>query len=65
MARAEARMIEDVCDTLYEAINWGLSEIRWFKRAEGAQAEDMKATARADRRAPRLARGASSATGLV
>ena len=44
-ARAEARMIEDVCDTLYEAINWGLSEIRWFKRAEGEQAEKMQATA--------------------
>lgn len=44
-ARAEARMIEDVCDTLYEAVNWGLSEIRWFKRAEGEQAEKMKATA--------------------
>ena len=43
--RAEARMIEEVCDTLYEAINWGLSEIRWFKRAEGAKAEEMKATA--------------------
>ena len=43
--RAKARMIEDVCDTLYEAINWGLSEIRWFKRAEGEQAEKMKATA--------------------
>ena len=40
-----ARMIEDVCDTLYEAINWGLSEIRWFKRAEGEQAEKMTATA--------------------
>jgi len=44
-ARAQARMIEEVCDTLYEAINWGLSEIRWFKRAEGAQAEKMKGTA--------------------
>ncbi|MBN9089428.1 MAG: glutathione S-transferase family protein [Reyranella sp.] len=44
-ARAEARMIEDVCDTLYEAINWGLSEIRWFKRAEGAKAEELKAVA--------------------
>lgn len=44
-ARARARMIEDVCDTLYEAINWGLSEIRWFKRAEGAQAEAMTAAA--------------------
>jgi glutathione S-transferase len=36
VARARARMIEEVCDTLYEAINWGLSEIRWFKRAEAA-----------------------------
>lgn len=45
VARAGARMIEDVCDTLYEAVNWGLSEIRWFKRAEGEQAEKMKATA--------------------
>jgi glutathione S-transferase len=44
-ARAEARMIEDLCDTLYEAVNWGLSEIRWFKRAEGQQAEKMKAAA--------------------
>ena len=44
-ARARARMIEDVCDTLYEAVNWGLSEIRWFKRAEGEQADRMKATA--------------------
>lgn len=44
-ARAEARMIEDVCDTLYEAVNWGISEIRWFRRAEGAQAETMLATA--------------------
>jgi hypothetical protein len=32
-------MIEELCDTLYEAVNWGLSEIRWFKRAEGEQAE--------------------------
>lgn len=45
VARANARMIEDVCDTLYEAVNWGLSEIRWFKRADGEQAEKMKATA--------------------
>ena len=44
-ARAKARMIEDVCDTLYEAVNWGLSEIRWFKRAEGEPAEKMKAAA--------------------
>jgi glutathione S-transferase len=43
--RAKARMIEDVCDTLYEAVNWGLSEIRWFKRAEGEQADRMRAEA--------------------
>jgi glutathione S-transferase len=46
-ARAEARMIEDVCDTLYEAINWGLGEIRWFKRADGKQAEEMTVKAKA------------------
>jgi glutathione S-transferase len=45
VARAQARMIEDVCDTLYEAINWGLGEIRWFKRAEGRLADDLKAKA--------------------
>ena len=44
-ARANARMIEDVCDTLYEAVNWGISEIRWFKRAEGEKAAAMLATA--------------------
>jgi glutathione S-transferase len=43
--RAQARMIEEVCDTLYEAINWGIGEIAWFKRAEGQQAEKMKETA--------------------
>jgi glutathione S-transferase len=43
--RARARMIEDVCDTLYEAVNWGLGEIRWFGRAQGALAEDMTAAA--------------------
>jgi glutathione S-transferase len=30
--RARARMIEDICDTHYEAINWGLSEIKFFGR---------------------------------
>ena len=43
--RARARMIEDVCDTSYEAINWGLGEITWFRRAEGALADRMRATA--------------------
>ena len=35
-ARARVRMLEDAMDTHYEAINWGLSEIRFFGRAEGA-----------------------------
>lgn len=44
-ARAEARMIEDLCDTVYEAINWGLGEVRFFRRADGARAEEMRANA--------------------
>ncbi len=30
--RARARMIEEICDTQWEAINWGLMEIRFFGR---------------------------------
>lgn len=33
LERARCRMIEEVCDTHYEAINWGLGEIRFFGRA--------------------------------
>lgn len=47
LARARARMIEEVCDTHYEAINWGLSEIVYFRRAEGELAEAMLETASA------------------
>jgi len=36
--RARVRMIEDVMDTQVEAINWGLSEVLYFKRAEGEEA---------------------------
>ncbi|KAF1824580.1 glutathione S-transferase [Dissoconium aciculare CBS 342.82] len=39
--RAEARMIEEVCDTHYEANNWAIAEIKWFRRAEGAEAEAL------------------------
>jgi len=31
--RAKARTIEEVMDTHFEPINWGLGELRWFKRA--------------------------------
>jgi stringent starvation protein A len=41
-ARAAARMIEDVCDTQYEAVNWGFCEVLWFKRATGALAETLQ-----------------------
>jgi len=45
--RARVRMLEEVMDTHFEAINWGISEIRWFRRAEGPQAEALFAAARA------------------
>jgi RNA polymerase-associated protein len=44
-ARAFARITEDVCDTQYEAINWGFGEIIWFHRATGALADSLKETA--------------------
>jgi glutathione S-transferase len=43
--RARVRMIEEVMDTHYEAINWALGEINWFRRAEGDFADQLKATA--------------------
>jgi glutathione S-transferase/RNA polymerase-associated protein len=43
--RARVRMIEEICDTYYEAINWALYEIRFFKRASGALAETLTARA--------------------
>lgn len=44
--RARVRMLEEVMDTHFEAINWGISEIRWFGRAKGADAERLEAAAR-------------------
>ncbi|KAK4952157.1 hypothetical protein LTR10_010077 [Elasticomyces elasticus] len=41
--RATARMIEEVCDTAYEATNWGYSEVIWSERATGEQADKLKA----------------------
>lgn len=43
--RARARMIEDVVDTHYDAVNWGMMEIVAFKRAEGALAATILARA--------------------
>ncbi len=39
--RARVRMLEDVLDTHFEAITWGLSEIRYFGRGAGPLGESM------------------------
>jgi len=45
--RARLRMLEDVMDTQYEAINWGILEILGFRRAGGALREELLACAAA------------------
>lgn len=40
-SRAQERMIEEICDTHYEAINWAMGELHFFDRA----ADDGEATA--------------------
>ena len=44
-ARARMRMIEEVCDTHYEAINWALGEIRFFGRGGKALGPNLRAAA--------------------
>jgi glutathione S-transferase len=44
--RARVRMLEELCDTYYEAINWALAEIRFFRRAAGARAESLESRAK-------------------
>lgn len=43
--RARVRMLEEVMDTHYEAINWGLGELRYFRRAEGELFAALEAAA--------------------
>jgi glutathione S-transferase/RNA polymerase-associated protein len=43
--RARVRLIEDVMDTQFEAINWGLGEIHRFRRADGDLASALVAKA--------------------
>ena len=45
LARARMRMIEEVCDTHYEAINWGLGELRFFGRGGDSLGPDLYAAA--------------------
>lgn len=44
--RARVRMIEEIMDTQYEAITWGMMEVRVFDRAPGAAGEALLARAR-------------------
>jgi glutathione S-transferase/RNA polymerase-associated protein len=59
--RARVRMIEEMCDTYFEAINWGLAEIRVFGRAKGELADKM--TARAGEQIGKLQRHLERALG--
>jgi glutathione S-transferase/RNA polymerase-associated protein len=43
--RARARMIEEVCDTHYEPIVWGMLELQGFKRGAGEVGERLMARA--------------------
>lgn len=47
LIRAHAREIEEVCDTHYEAINWGLGEVRFFARG-AAVADRLRKSAGED-----------------
>lgn len=43
--RARVRMLEELCDTYYEAINWAVFEVRAFQRATGPLADQLLARA--------------------
>jgi glutathione S-transferase len=43
--RARVRMLEEVMDTHFEPINWGMGELNWFRRAEGTLADQLRAKA--------------------
>ena len=45
--RARVRMLQEICDTTYDAVNWGVAEIMVFKRAEGELANAILARASA------------------
>ncbi|HEX3593638.1 MAG TPA: glutathione S-transferase family protein [Polyangiaceae bacterium] len=44
--RARVRLIEEMCDTAYDAVNWGVAEVTVFNRATGDVAERLLAMAR-------------------
>jgi glutathione S-transferase len=43
--RARERMIEDAMDTHYEALNWGLIELKFMGRAPGALGDQLRTKA--------------------
>jgi glutathione S-transferase/RNA polymerase-associated protein len=43
--RARVRMLEETCDTLFEAVNWAVGEIVVWGRAEGALRDSLLARA--------------------
>jgi glutathione S-transferase/RNA polymerase-associated protein len=47
--RARVRMLEELCDTYYEAINWACFEITVFQRATGDLADRLMSRAHAQR----------------
>src|SRR4030095_6118532 len=49
--RARVRMLEELCDTYYEAINWAIFEIRVFQRATGELAARLATRAARQRAA--------------
>jgi glutathione S-transferase len=53
-ARAKARMIEEVCDTQYEGLNWALGEIDWFRRADPFPCLETKLKAQAKHQTEQL-----------
>jgi glutathione S-transferase len=44
--RARARTIEELCDTQYDAVNWGVVEVSMFNRAQGESAQTLLARAK-------------------
>lgn len=59
--RARVRMLEEICDTYYEAINWGMAEILVFGRAQGELAQQI--TTRAARQTAGMHRWLERALG--
>ena len=47
--RARVRLLEEICDTYYEAINWAIFELRVFRRATGELGERLEARAATQR----------------